>query len=125
MTSLFKPLLHTLIISTFIITQPLNAQRQKQKIKNKMDKEFLNKWIHEISYESSGKDVNFEEINNLSEFIAFNNPNRESWEKTSEMLNYLNIKDNEIILLQNSFVLLDEKTISFLSHTFVVWNGIG
>ena len=64
-----------------------------------IDKEFLNKWIHEISYESSGatNSINFEQINNLSEFIAFNNPNRESWERTSEMLNYLKIKDDETI----------------------------
>lgn len=63
----------------------------------KMDEEFLNKWIHEVSYECSGSEVSFDQINDWSEFIAFNNPNREIWEKTSEMLNYLNIKDGEAV----------------------------
>jgi SAM-dependent methyltransferase len=65
----------------------------------KIDKEFLNKWIHEISYECSGDEVGFgfDKLNYWSEFINFNNPNRESWEKTSEMLNYLNIKDGEAV----------------------------
>jgi SAM-dependent methyltransferase len=63
----------------------------------KIDEEILNTWIHEISYECSGNEVGFDKINDWSEFINFNNPNRESWEKTSEMLNYLNIKDGEAV----------------------------
>ncbi|MBA7550648.1 hypothetical protein ES705_43169 [subsurface metagenome] len=65
----------------------------------KIDEEFLNKRIHEISYECSGDEVGFgfDKVNYWSEFINFNNPNRESWEKTSEMLNYLNIKDGEAV----------------------------
>lgn len=63
----------------------------------KFDEEFLRKWIHETSYEYRGDDIDFDKINDWSEFIAFNNPNRESWEKTSKMLNYLDIKDGGAI----------------------------
>lgn len=62
-----------------------------------IDSEFLNKWIHEVVYEYSGNEISFDRLNDWNEFISFNNPNRESWEKTSEMLNYLNIKEGGAI----------------------------
>jgi SAM-dependent methyltransferase len=55
------------------------------------------KRLHEIVYEYSGKEVSFEQLNDWSEFITFNNPNRESWEKTSRMLGFLNIRNGEVI----------------------------
>jgi len=61
------------------------------------DDEFANKRIHDVVYEYSGNEVSFDQLNEWNEFISFNNPNRESWEKTSEMLNYINIKDGEVV----------------------------
>lgn len=63
----------------------------------KIDEEFLNKRIHDVTYEYSGNEVSFDRLNDWNEFISFNNPNRESWEKTSEMLNYLNIKEGDSV----------------------------
>jgi SAM-dependent methyltransferase len=63
----------------------------------KIDDEFVNKWIHDVVYEYSGNEVSFDHLNDWGEFINFNNPNRESWEKTSEMLNYISIKDGEVV----------------------------
>lgn len=63
----------------------------------RIDDEFAVKWIHDVVYEYSGNEVSFDQLNEWSEFISFNNPNRESWEKTSEMLNYINIKDGEVV----------------------------
>ncbi len=50
------------------------------------DDEFAIKQIHDIVYEYSGNEVSVYQLNEWNEFISFNNPNRESWEKTSEML---------------------------------------
>lgn len=61
------------------------------------DEEFAKKQIHDVVYEYSGNEVSFDQLNEWSEFITFNNPNRESWERTSEMLNYINIKDGEVV----------------------------
>lgn len=63
----------------------------------KEDDEFATKRIHDVVYEYSGNEVSFDQLNEWNEFISFNNPNRESWEKTSEMLNYINIKDGEVV----------------------------
>lgn len=63
----------------------------------KVDDELAVEMIHNIIYEYSGKEVTFDQLNEWNEFIAFNNPNRESWEKTNEMLNYINIKDGEVV----------------------------
>ena len=63
----------------------------------KIDEQFADKWIHDVVYEYSGNEVSFDQLNDWNEFISFNNPNRESWEKTSQMLNYLNIKDGEAV----------------------------
>jgi SAM-dependent methyltransferase len=59
--------------------------------------EFAIERIHDIVYEYSGNEVSFDQLNEWNEFISFNNPNRESWEKTSEMLNYIDIKDGEAV----------------------------
>lgn len=61
------------------------------------DDEFATKRIHDIVYEYSGNEVSFDQLNEWNEFISFNNPNRESWEKTNEMLKYINIKDGETV----------------------------
>jgi SAM-dependent methyltransferase len=59
--------------------------------------EFAIKRIHDVVYEYSGDEVSFDQLNEWNEFISFNNPNRESWEKTGEMLKYINIRDGEAI----------------------------
>jgi SAM-dependent methyltransferase len=59
--------------------------------------EFTDTRVHDVTYEYSGDEVSFDQLNEWNEFIAFNNINRESWEKTSEMLNYINIKDGEAV----------------------------
>lgn len=61
------------------------------------DDKFAIKQIHDVVYEYSGNEVSFDRLNDWNEFISFNNPNRESWEKTGEMLNYINIKDGEVV----------------------------
>lgn len=61
------------------------------------DSEFAKKQIHDIVYEYSGDEAGFDQLNNWNEFICFNNPNRESWERTSQMLNYINIRDGEAV----------------------------
>lgn len=63
----------------------------------KTDDELVDKWIHDIVYEYTGNEVSFDKLNDWNEFISFNNPNRESWEKTGEMLSYINIKDGEVV----------------------------
>ncbi len=63
----------------------------------RIDDEFADKRIHDVVYEYSGNEVSFDQLNDWNEFISFNNPNRESWEKTSEMLDYINIKDGEVV----------------------------
>jgi ubiquinone/menaquinone biosynthesis C-methylase UbiE len=53
--------------------------------------------IHDVVNEYTGSEVSFDRLNDWNEFIVFNNPNRESWEKTSEMLSFLNIREGESI----------------------------
>jgi ubiquinone/menaquinone biosynthesis C-methylase UbiE len=55
------------------------------------------KKVNEIVYEYTGKEVSFDQLNDWSEFVSFNNPNRQSWEKTDEMLDYLNIREGEAV----------------------------
>ena len=61
------------------------------------DDEFSIKRIHDVVYEYSGNEVSFDQLNEWNEFISFNNPNRESWERTGEMLNYINIKEGDSV----------------------------
>ncbi|PKL62328.1 MAG: hypothetical protein CVV31_06465 [Methanomicrobiales archaeon HGW-Methanomicrobiales-2] len=58
---------------------------------------FASRQIHDIVYEYSGDEVSFDQLNKWSEFISFNNPNRETWEKTGDMLSYLDIGDGEVV----------------------------
>jgi SAM-dependent methyltransferase len=59
--------------------------------------EFADTRVHDVTYEYSGDEVGFDKLNEWNEFVVFNNINRESWEKTSEMLNYINIEDGEVV----------------------------
>jgi predicted methyltransferase len=59
--------------------------------------EFSDKRVRDVTYEYSGTEVSFDQLNEWNEFVAFNNPNRESWEKTTEMLDYVGIKDGEAV----------------------------
>jgi ubiquinone/menaquinone biosynthesis C-methylase UbiE len=61
------------------------------------DDDWARRQIHDVIYEYSGNEVGFDQLNEWNEFISFNNPNRESWEKTSEMLTYLNIRNGEVV----------------------------
>jgi len=63
----------------------------------KEDDEFATKRIHDVVYEYSGNEVSFDQLNDWNEFISFNNPNRESWEKTGEMLDYINIEEGDAV----------------------------
>ncbi len=63
----------------------------------KADDEFAIKRIHDVVYEYRGNEVSFDQLNEWNEFISFNNPNRESWEKTSEMLNFIGIKKGDVV----------------------------
>lgn len=61
------------------------------------DDAFASGQIHDIIYEYSGNEVSFDQLNEWNEFISFNNPNRDSWEKTCEMLDYFNIREGEAV----------------------------
>ncbi|HOI57157.1 MAG: methyltransferase domain-containing protein [Methanoculleus sp.] len=62
-----------------------------------MDDTFARRQIHDVIYEYSGNEVSFDQLNEWNEFISFNNPNRDSWEKTGKMLDYLNIREGESV----------------------------
>jgi ubiquinone/menaquinone biosynthesis C-methylase UbiE len=53
--------------------------------------------IHDIIYEYTGNQESFDQINEWSSFITGNNPRRNVWEKTDEILKFLNIKSGEHI----------------------------
>ncbi|HPC89928.1 MAG TPA: methyltransferase domain-containing protein [Methanothrix sp.] len=63
----------------------------------KEDDEFAVQRIHDVVYEYSGNEVSFDQLNEWNEFISFNNPNRESWERTGEMLDFLGIKEGDTV----------------------------
>ena len=63
----------------------------------KSDDEFAIQRIHDVVYEYSGNEVSFDQLNEWNEFISFNNPNRESWERTGEMLDFFGIKAGETV----------------------------
>jgi predicted methyltransferase len=49
-------------------------------------------------YEMPGfQEIDMENLTQISEYISFNNPNRDSWERTEEMLKYLNVGKGEHI----------------------------
>ena len=51
----------------------------------------------DTNFEYSGKDFPVPTLNEWNEFLIFNNPNRYLWEKTNEMLDFINIREGEII----------------------------
>lgn len=51
----------------------------------------------DTNYEYNGKDFSIETLNEWNEFLIFNNPNRYIWEKTGEMLNFINIREGETV----------------------------
>ncbi len=59
--------------------------------------EELHDRVHDVIYEYTGSEVSFDQLNDWNEYVSFNNPNRESWEKTSQMLSFLNIREGEAI----------------------------
>ncbi len=87
-------------------------ERRAQMLSDKFDAEYFHHFADEdfallkkylrIKYELDEHNpektsVTFDQINEWSELIVFNNPNRERWEKTSEMFDYLDIKKGESI----------------------------
>ncbi len=59
------------------------------------DFDLLKRYI-KTKYELLEEDEKYlENITQISEYITFNNPNRNTWEKTEEMLSYINIKKGE------------------------------
>ena len=51
----------------------------------------------ESSFEYSGDEMPIPQLNEWNEYMVFNNPNRYLWEKTDEMLDFLDIKPGERI----------------------------
>lgn len=70
----------------------------KTYLRNKYDFKvpFPEKWDH-IVHEYTGGEVEAGILNEWNELLVFNNPNRDMWEKTTEMLTYLNIQKGEAI----------------------------
>ncbi len=104
--------------------------------------EFADTRVHDVTYEYSGDEVSFDQLNEWNEFIVFNNLNRESWEKTSEMLNYIDIKDGEVVadvgcgfgffsfkfaesVGQNGFVYSTEINKNYLEHVKKISSKFG
>lgn len=51
----------------------------------------------DTNYEYNGKDFPIPTLNEWNEFLVFNNPNRVMWERTSEMLDFINIRSGETV----------------------------
>lgn len=51
----------------------------------------------DTNFEYSGKEFSVQTLNEWNEFLVFNNPNRYMWEKTVEMLQYINIREGETV----------------------------
>ncbi len=51
----------------------------------------------DTNFEYNGKDFSICTLNEWNEFLVFNNPNRFMWEKTDEMLKFINIRENETV----------------------------
>ena len=58
---------------------------------------FASGQIHDTTYEYTGNEVSFDQLNEWNELISFNNPNPDSWENTREMLDYLNIREGDTV----------------------------
>ncbi len=86
------------VLKTYIkIMYDLEKQDPEMPKLSNPDSDFAKKWIHDVVYEYSGNEMSFDKLNDLNELISFNNPARERWEKTSEMLKYINIKEGESV----------------------------
>ncbi|MGN0643299.1 MAG: class I SAM-dependent methyltransferase [Huintestinicola sp.] len=51
----------------------------------------------DTNFEYCGKDFSIQTLNEWNEFLVFNNPNRYMWEKTGEMLKFINIREGETV----------------------------
>ena len=51
----------------------------------------------DTNFEYTGKDFPIPTLNEWNEFFIFNNPNRYLWEKTGEMLDFINIREGETV----------------------------
>lgn len=51
----------------------------------------------DTNYEYNGKDFPISTLNEWNEFLVFNNPNRILWEKTDNMLSFINMKKGETV----------------------------
>lgn len=51
----------------------------------------------DTNFEYNGKDFPVPTLNEWNEFLVFNNPNRYLWEKTQEMLDFINIRAGETV----------------------------
>jgi len=63
------------------------------KLNDKLSKE----QIHDVIYHYRGHEVSDDQLTFWFEFMTFNNPNRQSWENTSKLLDYVNVKPGETI----------------------------
>lgn len=61
------------------------------------DDEIAVKNIHATVYEYEGKEMTPDQLTDINKFLSCNDPNREEWEKTNSMLDYLNIQEGERI----------------------------
>ncbi len=61
------------------------------------DDEIAVKNIHDTVYEYEGKEMTPDQITDFNKFLSCNDPNREKWEVTSKMLNYINIQEGETV----------------------------
>lgn len=51
----------------------------------------------DTNFDYTGKDFPIPTLNEWNEFLIFNNPNRYLWERTYEMLDFINIKEGEVV----------------------------
>lgn len=51
----------------------------------------------DTNFEYDGKDFSVDVLNEWNEFLIFNNPNRYLWEKTDEMLSFIQIRPGETV----------------------------
>lgn len=65
--------------------------------KYNMDEELPEKEVEGTMETTTNPEVSLGQINEWSEYLTFNNPNRYLWERTGEMLEYLNIREGETI----------------------------
>jgi len=74
-----------------------NLERLKKYLFYKFHLELANPADASIdtNFEYTGSDFSINTLNQWNEFLVFNNPNRFLWEKTDEMLSFINIREGE------------------------------